>query len=73
MIPKSFVTLLEAEIQEVSDPFASLSLEMQEDTEPRPVDEESLGFGSRARRVLRDRVGRPLLAVFILAWGLRLF
>ena len=40
---------------------------------PRPVDEESLGFGSRARRVLRDRVGRPLLAVFILAWGLRLF
>jgi len=40
---------------------------------PRPVDEVSGGVGGRVRRVLRDRVVRPLLAVFILAWGLRLF
>jgi hypothetical protein len=39
----------------------------------RPVDDVSGGVGGRVRRVLRDRVVRPLLAVFILAWGLRLF
>ena len=38
----------------------------------RPI-EESGGLAGRMNRVLRDRVVRPLLAVFILAWGLRLF
>jgi hypothetical protein len=39
----------------------------------RPVDDVSGGVGGRVRRVLRDRVVRPFLALFILAWGLRLF
>jgi hypothetical protein len=37
------------------------------------VDDVSGGVGGRVRRVLRDRVVRPFLALFILAWGLRLF
>mmetsp|Transcript_9392 Transcript_9392/g.29180 ORF Transcript_9392/g.29180 Transcript_9392/m.29180 type:complete len:516 (-) Transcript_9392:31-1578(-) len=39
----------------------------------RPVDDVPGGVGGRVRRVLRDRVVRPFLALFILAWGLRLF